>query len=63
MLKPFVCNLVKHLVKGLGNFTGMGSVVPVNDNSADNIDRWIQARPYPNMTVGLICVSIYVNLC
>lgn len=39
MLKPFVCNLVKQLVKGLRNFTSVGPVVSVNDNSADDIDR------------------------
>lgn len=63
MLKSLVCNLAKYLVKGLRNFTGVGPEVSVNNNSADNTDRWTQTRPYPNMTVEPICMSMYVNVC
>lgn len=62
MLKALVCNLVKHLVKGLGSFVGGRLAGPVNENSSDNIDRWIQTRPRPDVTVGPIRVSMHANV-
>lgn len=61
MLKALFCNLVKHFVKGLCNFTGVGLVVSVKDNLTVSIDRWIQIfKMIPRHDSG---ADFYFNIC
>lgn len=60
MLKALFHNLVKHLVKGLCNFTGLGSVVSLKDNLAVNIDRWIHTTKTSRHDNG---ANFYFNIC